>query len=269
MRMAPLLIPGAGAVTEKGVLRGATEAARLQSRLPPSEPAIPVAEVAADANATFTACRAILAAIAVGALCDEPRSDSVVVSVLLSYVLQPIVSRLESYRLPRAVAVPLVVTALVAAGAWGVYGLGGQAARFVDRLPDAAHVVATAIHSATRGATSGIVGNVRRAAVELEAAASAATKKSGQDGITSVRIEEPTFKWSDWFWRGSHSALELVGQSVAVLCLLYFLLMAGDLFKRKLVRMVPSLSNKRISVEILAEIDRQIERFIVARVSSA
>jgi predicted PurR-regulated permease PerM len=52
----------------------------------------------------------------------------------------------------------------------------------------------------------------------------------------------------------------------AVLCLVYYLLAAGDLYKRKLVRMVPTLSRKKITVEILAEIDRQIERFLLARV---
>jgi predicted PurR-regulated permease PerM len=53
---------------------------------------------------------------------------------------------------------------------------------------------------------------------------------------------------------------------VAVLCLVYCLLVAGDLYKRKLVRIVPTLSNKKITIEILAELDRQIEQFLLARV---
>jgi len=53
---------------------------------------------------------------------------------------------------------------------------------------------------------------------------------------------------------------------LAVLCLVYYLLAAGDLYKRKLVRIVPTLSRKKVTVEILAEIDRQIERFLVGRV---
>src|SRR4051812_47388824 len=54
----------------------------------------------------------------------------VVVSVLLSYILQPVVSRLEAIRLPRAMAVPLVIAALAATAAAGAYGLGGQATHF-------------------------------------------------------------------------------------------------------------------------------------------
>jgi predicted PurR-regulated permease PerM len=47
----------------------------------------------------------------------------------------------------------------------------------------------------------------------------------------------------------------------------YYLLVSGDLYKRKLVRIAgPSLSRKKITVQILEEIDRQIERFLLARV---
>jgi predicted PurR-regulated permease PerM len=189
-----------------------------------------------------------------------------VLSVLITYALEPFVARLESCHLPRPVAVPLLLATLLAICGGGAYGLRGEAAAFLDRLPAGAHIVALAIHGATRG-TPGTVAKVQQAAYELETAARAATKKSGQDGVTSVRIEEPTFRWSDWFWQGSQGAIELAGQLVAVLCLVYFLLIAGDLYKRKLVRIVPTLSDKRATVEILAEIDRQIERFLLARIA--
>jgi predicted PurR-regulated permease PerM len=43
-------------------------------------------------------------------------------------------------------------------------------------------------------------------------------------------------------------------------------LASGDLYKRKLLRIAgPSLSQKKITVQILEEIDRQIERFLLAR----
>lgn len=188
-----------------------------------------------------------------------------VLSMLISYALEPLVARLESWRLPRALGVPLVMTILLAAGVTGVYGLAGEAASFIERLPAGAHVVATTIQRATRGAP-GPVTRVQQAAAEIENATTAATKKPSRDGVTAVRIEEPTFKWSNWLWQGSHGALEFSGQLIAVVCLVYFLLAAGDLYKRKLVRMVPTLADRKITVGILDEIDRQIERFLVARV---
>jgi predicted PurR-regulated permease PerM len=189
----------------------------------------------------------------------------IVLSVLISYALEPLVVRLESCRLPRPVAVPVLLTVLIAGACGGVYVLRGEAIAFAERLPAAAHAVSQAIQSATREAP-GTVAKVQHAARELEAAARTATAKRTADGVASVRIEEPTFRWSDWFWQGSHGALELAGQMFAALCLVYYLLVAGDLYKRKLVRIVPTLSDKKTTVEILAEIDRQIERFLAARV---
>jgi predicted PurR-regulated permease PerM len=52
-----------------------------------------------------------------------------------------------------------------------------------------------------------------------------------------------------------------------ILCLVYYLLASGDLYKRKVVRLAgPTLSQKKITLHILEEIDRQIERFLQARI---
>jgi predicted PurR-regulated permease PerM len=189
----------------------------------------------------------------------------VVLSILISYALEPFVARLGAHRVGRALAVPLLLTALIAIGGAGAYLLRGEAVAFLGRLPEAAHTISQAIQGATRD-TPGTMAKVQQAARELETAARNATKKNAQDGVTPVRIEEPTFKWSDWMWQGSYGAAELAAQMFVVLCLVYYLLMAGDMYKRKLVHMVPTLSEKKVTVEILGEIDRQIERFLLARV---
>jgi predicted PurR-regulated permease PerM len=189
-----------------------------------------------------------------------------VLSALLSFALEPFVARLESWRVPRPLGVPFVLGAVLCLCVGGVYGLRGEAAAFIERLPQGAHVVATTIQRATRGRPN-TVSKVQQAAQELEKAASAATAGSArrQDGVTAVRIEEPAFRWSDWLWQGWQGAVELMAQSIVVFCLVYYLLIVGDLYKRKLVRMVPTLSERKVAVGILDEINRQIERFLVAR----
>jgi predicted PurR-regulated permease PerM len=191
----------------------------------------------------------------------------IVLSVLISYALEPIVKWLEGWHIRRAVAVPIIICSLIAAASATAYALRGEAIAFLDHLPSAAHTVAEAVRGTTRGAP-GTVARVQEAARELETAANTATKKKdAHDGVTPVRIEEPTFQWSNWFWQGSYGALEFAGQMVAVLFLVYYMLAAGDLYKRKMVHIVPTLTNKKITVQILAEIDRQIERFLLARVA--
>jgi predicted PurR-regulated permease PerM len=188
----------------------------------------------------------------------------IVLSILISYALEPIVARLHTWHVPRVVGVPIVLTIVLTSGVAGAYGLRGEASAFIERLPSAVHVVATSIQHATRG-TPSAVSRVQQAADELEKAANAATGKK-RDGVTQVRIDEPTFRWSSWMWQGWQGALEFAAQSFVVLCLAYYLLIAGDLYKRKLVRMVPTFSDRKVTVGILDEINRQIERFLVARV---
>ena len=189
-----------------------------------------------------------------------------VVGVLGSYALEPLVLLLERRRVPRLLAVPLLLVVLTGAIGGSLYALRGEAVSFANRIPIAAHTIAQAIER-TRIGTPGTMAKVQDAARELESATNKATAKPPSDGVTAVRIQEPTFKWSDWVWQGSNHAMALAGQLFAVLCLVYYLLASGDLYKRKLVRIVPTLSEKKVTVEILEEIDRQIERFLVARVA--
>jgi predicted PurR-regulated permease PerM len=186
----------------------------------------------------------------------------VVLAILASYALEPSVKWLESIRVRRAFGVPLLLFVFLAGLMLGIYALRGEAVAFTERLPDAAHSIAQALRTKA-SATFRPVARVQQAASELEKATAPAPKP---DGVTSVRVEEPTFKLKNWLWQGSFGALETTSQAVAVVCIVYALLVGGDLYKRKIVRIVgPSLSSRRVTVEILAEIERQIERFLWAR----
>jgi predicted PurR-regulated permease PerM len=187
----------------------------------------------------------------------------VVLSVLISYALEPFVVRLEAWHVRRAVAALLLMVALSFTLALTAYSLRGEAVDFANRIPVAAHTVSQAIRDGSRGST-GTVARVKKAVQELAAAAGEADKMPN-DGAAKVQLEEPAFKWSEWLWQGSRSATELGWQIFAVMCLSYSLLAAGDLYRRKIVRMLPTFSEKRITVQILTEIDRQIERFLIAR----
>jgi predicted PurR-regulated permease PerM len=190
----------------------------------------------------------------------------IVVSVLVSYALEPPVGRLEGWHVPRAIGVPLVLVVVIGGLGFATYELRGEAQAFAARLPDAAHKVAQAI-SHRKADVSGPVGQLQAAASELERAAST-TRQPSKDHVAAVRIEEPTFRWSDWLWQGSHGAIELGAQFVAIFCLVYYLMASGDLYKRKLLRIVgPSLSEKKTTIHILTEIDRQVAQFLWARVA--
>jgi predicted PurR-regulated permease PerM len=189
-----------------------------------------------------------------------------VLSVLISYALEPFVSRLGSLHISRPFAVPLLLIALLGVTGSAIYGLRNEAVLFIEQLPEAVRTVRQALQQDRRD-QPGTLAKVQQAAHELETAAKeAAGPNRAPMGVTSVRIEEPTFRWSDYLWQGSRGVVEFAGQLFVILCLVYYLLVSGDLYKRKLVRIAgPSLSQKKITVQILEEIDRQIERFLLAR----
>ena len=58
-----------------------------------------------------------------------------------------------------------------------------------------------------------------------------------------------TFKVMDWLLAGSVGLATFVAQATMVVFLVYFLLLSGDTFKRKLVKLTgPSLSRKKVTV---------------------
>jgi predicted PurR-regulated permease PerM len=66
----------------------------------------------------------------------------------------------------------------------------------------------------------------------------------------------------DWLWYGSVNAFFMAGQGLTVVFLTLFLLIEGDSFKRKLVRRIDGLGNRRITVQVFNAIADQMHRFI-------
>jgi len=84
--------------------------------------------------------------------------------------------------------------------------------------------------------------------------------------VPRVQVETAPFNVSDYLMWGSIGVAAAVGQLVLILFLTYFLLASGDLYRRKLVKIVgPSLTRKKVTVQILSEIDRQIEMFLLVQ----
>ena len=191
----------------------------------------------------------------------------IVLAVLISYALEPMVAWLVRRRLPRGLAAAVVLLALVATGGWMLYSLRTQAAAFVDQLPQAATRLRRMMEN-DRPTAATAIQQVQKAATELEKAANAAAgPPPAPSGVQRVQVETPPINISDYVMWGSIGIVAAIGQLVLILFLVYFLLASGDLYRRKLVKIVgTSLSEKRVTVQILQEIDRQIEMFLLVEV---
>jgi len=196
----------------------------------------------------------------------------IVIGILISYSLAPLVTGLERLRVPRAIGAGVAVLLLVGTVGTGVYTLSDQAMQIVSDVPEAAARVRERMRLHRRSA-EGPFQKVQRAASEIDRAAQeAATPATAAappkpPGVTPVQIVEPPFKVSDYLWSGGVGLVAFLGQFVLVGFLVYFFLVTGDLYKRKLVKIAgPTLTHKKITVQILDEINRQIESFMRVQV---
>jgi len=192
-----------------------------------------------------------------------------VVSGLLFYALDPIVDWMQRWKIPRAVGAAAVL--LVSLGGLGVgaYAISDDVMAVVDRLPEGVRKLRAEMHRPSPEPTT--LDSVQQTARELDkAAAEVSTSYSTPKGVMRVQIEEPPLRASSYLWYGSMGALAITGQAVMVAFLTYFLLVANDLFKRKLVKHIgPTLAKKKVTVQILDEISTQIERFLLVQMATS
>lgn len=192
----------------------------------------------------------------------------VVIGVLVSYALDPIVTKLAKARIPRPIGAALVLATLVGGSAYLIYGLRSEVNAVIEQLPGAAHRLRTMMET-EQPRTAAAIQQVQKAATELEKAASKATAAPPPppSGVQRVQVEPLPFNVSDYVMWGSISIAAGLGQFVLIMFLVYFVLASGDLYRRKMVKIVgPSLSKKRVTVQILSDIDHQIEMFLVVQV---
>jgi predicted PurR-regulated permease PerM len=190
----------------------------------------------------------------------------IVVAVLLSYVLGPAVDSLNRHGVHRALGGFIVLALLCGGIGVGVYTLTDEAMEIVDQVPLAARRLAARVRT-ERGGDDGAFGKVQEAAKEIEKAAEQASETTRVPGATRVQIVEPAFAARDYLWAGGLGLVGFLGQFAMVLFLLYFLLVTGDLFKRKIVKIAgPTLTKKKISVQIMDEINKQISGFLRVQV---
>jgi predicted PurR-regulated permease PerM len=191
-----------------------------------------------------------------------------VLGVFVSYALEPVVGRLVAWRIRRPIAAALVLLALVGSFGWATYALSDDALDIVRRAPEAGEKLRDAVGRISRRSGAGPVADVARFANEVEKSAEAAAPASPPPpGVTRVQVEQKPIDVRSVLWSGSMNVAGLVSQALLLVFLVYFLLASGDLYKRKLVRLAGEpLSRKRVTLEVLDEINTQIRRFLFVQV---
>lgn len=189
---------------------------------------------------------------ALGALAAIYVASPIILPVVLAFVLklllQPAVRILERLHLPRAIGALLPILLVIGLLAGLVTALSGPAETWAKRLPEGiprleAHLLVL----------QGPIQALQKIIQQTEDA----TGSSGQKGAIAIRQD---FGLTGALFSGTRAVLDGLLTTVLVL---YFLMLSGDTFLRRLVEILPRFRDKRQAVDISQQIEQDISAYLV------
>jgi predicted PurR-regulated permease PerM len=182
--------------------------------------------------------------------------------IFIAYTLNPLVLWLERLRIRRAIGATLVTVAMLGLMAGVLYRVQDEVFNILDELPALTQKVTRLLTSGSSGQPSTIA-QVQAAAAQIEQATANVGQRAAPRKPPPGAGASSSFKVMDWVLAGSVGLLTFATQATMVVFLVFFLLLAGDTFKRKLVKLTgPSLSRKKVTVHILDDINTSIQNYM-------
>jgi predicted PurR-regulated permease PerM len=184
--------------------------------------------------------------------------------ILITYTLSPLVCWLERLRIPRIIGVTLITAAILGGSVLVVEKLQGEFQSIVDELPTTGHKLSRLLSDRLHGGGPSTLQRIQDVATELQQATAGAQERRAARRAAAAAPPSESFPVMDWIWAGSMGVMGFLGQATMVIFLVFFLLLSGDTFKRKLVKLTgPSLSKKKITVHILEDINSSIQKYML------
>src|SRR6202140_5236060 len=174
----------------------------------------------------------------------------VVLALVLNLLLQPAVRLLGRVHVPRAVGALLTVLLVVGALVGFVAALSVPAATWAERLPEGIPRLEAHLEV--------IKGPIQALQRVIQQAEQVADAPPSRGSIVSVRRD---LGLTGALFAGTRSVLDGLFTTVLVL---YFLLVAGNIFLRRIVEILPTFSNKAQGVDICQKIQEDICAYLVA-----
>jgi predicted PurR-regulated permease PerM len=171
----------------------------------------------------------------------------IVLAFVLSLVLQPAMRVFERIRLPRGIAAMLLI--LVLFGTLGGLGtaLSGPAANWAQKLPTGIPKLQERLSFLSRPI----------AALQKFAEQAQGLTQGGE--LKAVPVAVQGSRLSDQLLSGTRSFASGLLETVLVL---FFLLVSGDTFLRRLVEILPRFKNKRQAVDISQQIESDVSVYL-------
>ena len=173
----------------------------------------------------------------------------VILAFVLNLLLQPAVRLLGRVHVPRAVGALFTVLLVIGALVGLVAALSVPAVTWAERLPQGIPRLEAHLQV--------IKGPIEALQKVIQRAEQVADAPPSQGSIVSVRRD---LGLTGALFAGTRSVLDGLFTTVLVL---YFLLVAGNIFLRRIVEILPTFTNKRQAVDISQQIQEDISAYLV------
>jgi predicted PurR-regulated permease PerM len=167
---------------------------------------------------------------------------------ILSSLLAPLVRAAQRVRIPEPLGALIIILGLLGTLSYGVYRLSEPAGAWIQKAPQSLDGVRVKLRRLMRP-----VQEVQETTEEIEKMATLGKNEKAR----AVEIKKPGL--SEIVLSGAKDFL--VGAGVTMI-LLYFLLASGDLFLLKLVKVLPTLDDKKLAVEIYRQIEENVSTYL-------
>lgn len=173
----------------------------------------------------------------------------IVVAFLSALVLSPIVRTLKRSGIHESISAFLLV--VLFAGVFGltVYSLSGPISQWIEEAPRIGQELRTKLKT------------LRRPMEQIDAAQK--QLEDATQGTTDPRIQEVAVREPGLLSKIAQGVPNIFAGAAVTFVLLLFLLASGDMFYEKLVRVLPTLTDRKRGLRIAYDIEREVSRYLL------
>jgi len=175
----------------------------------------------------------------------------IILALLLSFLLVPLVKGLTRLHLPASLSAAVVLLATLGLVGYGTSWLFAPAASWMQQLPHGLRQI------------EGKMEIVKESVEKVNKAREQVKKFTQGERSTARPVVGVEVKRTNLLEVVFNQTLDVVASVALTVILLYFLLASGDLFLLKLVRVLPSLTDKKVAVSIVHQVEHDISRYLL------
>ncbi|HEY0554776.1 MAG TPA: AI-2E family transporter [Thermoanaerobaculia bacterium] len=175
----------------------------------------------------------------------------IVLALLLNFLFSPVVRWLKKIHIPEAVSAILVVFGILGLLGLGIYELSTPAYNWIGQAPQSLHRIEGRLRDLKKP-----VQTMSKATEQVEKITKVG---GGADSSPKVQVSTQESLGARVF----SQATGLLFGALVLFILLYFLLASGDMFLRKLIKVLPSLADKKRAVDIARQIETEVSTYLI------